>query len=168
MRQKQQGFTLIELLITMAIFSVIAVISYYALSSSFKTESIQTQHSDKLFTLQKTLNYIERDITQISNQNVLLIGSEFSFSSLQNEQLLKLRYSFDSGQIHRIDVTSQESQPRLLLIDNLTMVSVRVLDNQGNWRTSWQRQDDNYLKAIEIKFTHPYWGKLIKLVMLDE
>lgn len=166
--RKQQGFTLIELLITMAIFSVIAVISYYSLSSSFKSESIQIKHSESLFELQNTLNYIERDITQISNQNIALNNSVLEFTSLQNEQLFKLKYAFSMNQLHRIDASNQESQPTLILIDNISKVSIRVLTNKNIWQVNWAKTNKAYLKAIEVKFTHPYWGKIIKLVMLDE
>ena len=166
--RKQQGFTLIELLITMAIFSVIAVISYYALSNSFKNELIQTKHSEKLFALQKTLSYIERDITQISNQNIVLINSKLEFNSLQNEQLLKLLYVFQSGQLQRLDITHQNNQPTLVLINNITKTRIRALTNKDIWVTKWIKKDNVYLKAIEIKFTHPHWGDITKLVMLDE
>ena len=166
--RNQKGFTLIELLITMAIFSVIAVISYYSLSSSFKSESIQIKHSEALFELQKTLNYIERDITQISNQNVVLSNSILEFTSLQNEQLFEIKYIFNSGQLRRIDVSNQESQPTLTLIDNISKANIRVLTNKNIWQANWRKTNDAYLKAIEVKFTHPYWGNIIKLVMLDE
>ena len=166
--RKQQGLTLIELLITMAIFSVIAVISYYALSNSFKNESIQTKHSEKLFALQKTLNYIERDITQISNQTVSLSNSRLEFSSLQNEQLLKLLYVFQSGQLQRLDITHQDHQPTLVLINNITKTRIRALTNKDIWVTKWIKKDNAYLKAIEVKFTHPHWGDITKLVILDE
>ena len=166
--RKQQGLTLIELLITMAIFSVIAVISYYALSNSFKNESIQTKHSEKLFALQKTLNYIERDITQISNHTVSLSNSRLEFSSLQNEQLLKLLYVFQSGQLQRLDITHQDHQPTLVLINNITKTRIRALTNKDIWVTKWAKKDNTYLKAIEVKFTHPHWGDITKLVMLDE
>ena len=166
--KKQHGFTLIELLITMAIFSVIAVISYYALSSSFKSESIQIKHSNKLFELQKTLGYIERDITQISNQNITLNNLELNFSSLQNEQLLRLRYTLNSGQLQRSDITNEGVQPAISLLNDLSKVSIRALTNKNIWIVNWIKKDKAYLKAIEIKFTHPYWGEVIKLVMLDE
>ena len=61
---QRKSFTLIELLVTMAIFSVITVISYHALSASARNETVQGMHSEQLFQLQKTLNYLERDITQ--------------------------------------------------------------------------------------------------------
>jgi len=166
--RKQQGFTLIELLITMAIFSVIAVISYYALSSSFKNESIQIKHSEQLFALQKAVNYIERDITQISNQNIMLKNSELNFTSLQNEQLLKLKYTFNSGQLQRSDLTKEDPQPVISLLENLSKINIRALTDKDIWTVNWIKKDGAYLKAVEFKFTHPYWGDIVKLVMIDE
>ncbi len=120
------------------------------------------------FELQKTLNYIERDITQISNQNVVLSNSILEFTSLQNEQLFEIKYIFNSGQLRRIDVSNQESQPTLTLIDNISKANIRVLTNKNIWQANWRKTNDAYLKAIEVQFTHPYWGNIIKLVMLDE
>jgi general secretion pathway protein J len=166
--RNQQGFTLIELLITMAIFSVIAVISYYALGNSLKNESIQTKHSEKLFALQKTLSYIERDIAQISNQNITLKNSELLLFSLQNEQLLELKYTINSGQLQRSDITKENPQPIISLLNNLSKFSIRALANNNTWNSTWKKKERAYVKAIEIKFTHSYWGDIIKLVMLDE
>ncbi len=168
MTTQQKGFTLIELLITMAIFSVISVISYQALSTSFKNETIQSKHSDALFQLQRTLNYLERDITQTSNQNIVLNNAGISFNSIQNEQLLNIKYRFRSDQLIRIDNTNQEQQPSLSLINNLSRYSFKALDNKGRWQTHWNKKKDQYLKAVEIKFSHPYWGNITKLVMLNE
>ena len=168
MNIKQRGFTLIELLITMAIFSMISVISYQALSTSFKNESAQSKHSDALFQLQKTLNYLERDITQTSNQNIELNNDGISFNSIQNEQLLNIKYSFRSDQLIRIDNTNQEQQISLSLMNDLSRYSFKALDNKDQWQMHWSKQKDQYLKAVEIKFTHPYWGNITKLVMLNE
>ena len=61
MSKQRTAFTLIELMVAIAIFSSIASISYYALSASFQSKSVQNRHSSELFQLQKTLNFLERD-----------------------------------------------------------------------------------------------------------
>ena len=96
---QRKAFTLIELLVTMAIFSLIAAISYYSLSTSFQNEVVQDRHSGQLFQLQKTLNFIERDITQTSNQNITLDSSGLTLVTLQNDQLLSIHYSITSNQL---------------------------------------------------------------------
>ena len=56
MNTSRKAFTLIELLVTVAIFSLIASISYSLLSTSFKSKEIQNTHSDELFKLQNPIN----------------------------------------------------------------------------------------------------------------
>ncbi len=165
---QKKAFTLIELLVAMAIFSVIGVISYYSLSTSFKNEAVQGAHSEQLFQLQKTLSYLERDITQASNQNITLNASGLTFNSFQNDYLLSLNYSLQSNQLFRQDLTNSTDVKPLALQDNIKKASIRILDKQNNWQTKWRKNNGNRAKAVEIKFSHPYWGDLTKLVMIDD
>jgi prepilin-type N-terminal cleavage/methylation domain-containing protein len=165
---QRKAFTLIELMVSIAIFSLIASISYYSLSASFKSNEIQGRHSKELFQLQKTLNFLERDITQVSNQNITLDASGLTLVTFQNEELLIIQYSINSGQILRKDVTKPSESITLELLDQINTLTINVLDHQNQWQANWVGSEVNSAKAIEIKFKHPFWGNLIKLVMLDE
>ncbi|WP_201342010.1 hypothetical protein [Abyssogena phaseoliformis symbiont] len=109
MNTKQTRFTLIELLIIIVIFSIIATLSYSALNTSIKQKNAQKIHHKQLIELQKTLHHLERDITQIYNQVVVLDGSGLSIKSVQNEQLLKLNYSVFGKKLIRKDITNKEN-----------------------------------------------------------
>ncbi|SMN00339.1 General secretion pathway protein J [uncultured Candidatus Thioglobus sp.] len=164
---KQKGFTLIELLIAIAILSVISLITYNTLSTTLKHQSIQKQHSQDLTQLQKTLLYFERDFSQVFNQEIQLNQTTISLKSIQNDQLLNIQYQFDSNNIQRQDTSNPETSAQLILLTKLSQFKVRVLDNENKWHNTWRHQDNkNYLKALEIKFTHPYWGEIKKLVAL--
>jgi general secretion pathway protein J len=164
---KRKAFTLIELMVTIAIFSLIASISYYSLSASFKNKSVQDSHSAELFQLQKTLNFLERDITQISNQNVTLDSSGLTLVTLQNDELITIQYSVISNQLLRKDI-SNKSEPIILeLLNQISTPTIRVLDQEGQWQIKWNYSESNSVKAIEIKFKHPFWGDVTKLVMID-
>ncbi len=165
---QRKSFTLIELLVTMAIFSVITVISYHALNSSARNETVQGMHSEQLFQLQKTLNYLERDITQTSNQNINLSSSGLTIDTLQNDQLLTINYAISSNQLFRQDITNSSESKTLALLDNVKKATITILDDQNQWQMKWRKNDNNRAKAIEIKFSHPYWGNLNKLVMIDD
>jgi|TARA_B100000586_G_scaffold157496_1_gene114613 general secretion pathway protein J len=165
---QRKSFTLIELLVTMAIFSVITVISYHALSASARNETVQGMHSEQLFQLQKTLNYLERDITQTSNQNINLSSSGLTIDTLQNDQLLTINYAISSNQLFRQDITNSSESKTLALLDNVKKATITILDDQNQWQMKWRKNDNNRAKAIEIKFSHPYWGNLNKLVMIDD
>jgi len=168
MNTSRKAFTLIELLVTVAIFSLIASISYSVLSTSFKSKEIQNTHSDELFKLQKTLNFIERDISQISNQNIMLNANGLTFSTFQNDELLFIQYAVSSNQLLRKDITSPSKPVALELLDQVNNLSVRLLDHEGQWLLEMNINENTMIKAIEIKLKHPFWGDLTKLVLIDD
>ncbi len=165
---KQQGFTLVELLIAIAILSVISVISYSALSNTLKHQSSQKEHSQNLDQLQKTLLYLARDFSQTFHQEITLEGNNIQLKSVQNDTLLTLNYQFNGGTIIRQDATNPDQKAQLILLTSATQIKVRLLDNTNKWHTEWQYKNGSkeYLIAIEIKFTHPYWGEIKKVVTL--
>jgi len=168
MRIQRKAFTLIELMVTIAIFALVASMSYYSLSASFNNGVVQESHSEELFQLQKTLNFLERDITQTSNQQIDLDQSGLTIMTLQNDQLLTIRYSVKSNQLFRKDITNPSEQRVLGLLDQISSANIKILDQQSRWQSEWSRGSVGPAKAIEIQLDHPYWGNLIKLVMLDE
>ena len=165
---QRKAFTLIELMVTIAIFALIASMSYYSLSASFNNGVAQESHSEELFQLQKTLNFLERDITQTSSQQIDLDQSGLQIVTLQNDQLLTIKYSVNSNQLFRKDITNPSEQRVLGLLDQISSANIKILDQQSRWQSEWNRGSVGPAKAIEIQLNHPYWGNLIKLVMLDE
>ena len=165
---QRKAFTLIELMVTIAIFALIASMSYYSLSASFNNGVAQESHSEELFQLQKTLNFLERDITQTSSQQIDLDQSGLQIVTLQNDQLLTIKYSVNSNQLFRKDITNPSEQRVLGLLDQISSANIKILDQQSRWQSEWNRGSVGPAKAIEIQLSHPYWGNLIKLVMLDE
>ena len=155
-------------MVTIAIFALIASMSYYSLSASFNNGVAQESHSEELFQLQKTLNFLERDITQTSNQQIVLDQSGLTIVTLQNDQLLAIKYSVNSNQLFRKDITNPSEQRVLGLLDQISSANIKILDQQSRWQSEWNRGSMGPAKAIEIQLNHPYWGNLIKLVMLDE
>ena len=155
-------------MVTIAIFALIASMSYYSLSASFNNGVAQESHSEELFQLQKTLNFLERDITQTSSQQIDLDQSGLQIVTLQNDQLLTIKYSVNSNQLFRKDITNPSEQRVLGLLDQISSANIKILDQQSRWQSEWNRGSMGPAKAIEIQLNHPYWGNLIKLVMLDE
>ena len=164
---QRQAFTLIELMVAIAIFSLIASISYYSLSASFKNKTVQDSHSSQLFKLQKTLAFLERDITQISNQNITLNNSGLTLVTLQNDELLTIQYSVNSNQLLRKDISNKSVPIILELLNQISTPTIRVLDQEYQWQIKWNYSESKSAKAIKIKFNHPFWGDLTKLVMID-
>jgi prepilin-type N-terminal cleavage/methylation domain-containing protein len=164
---KHKGFTLVEILITTIIFAILSTMTYSVINNSLKSEKIQKKHSENLTQLQHTLNFISRDMTQIFTKDFELNEYSFIFNSLQNDELLKLAYSVNEGQLIRKDITDKEASIDLILISEIEKSSIRLLDVKNKWHTQWKKINNNELKAIEIKFEHPSWGKIIKLVAIQ-
>ena len=164
---QRKAFTLIELMVAIAIFSLIASISYYSLSASFKNKSVQDSHSSQLLQLQKTINFLERDITQISNQNITLDNSGLTLITLQNDELLTIQYSVNSNQLLRKDMSSISEPIILELLNQISTPIIKILDQENQWQINWNSSKNSSAKAIEIKFKHPFWGDLTKLVLID-
>ena len=167
MNIQRKAFTLIELMVTIAIFALVASMSYYSLSASFNNGVAQERHSGELFQLQKTLNFLERDITQISNQNITLNNSGLTLITLQNDELLTIQYSVNSNQLLRKDISSISEPITLELLNQISTPIIRVLDQENQWQINWNFSENISARAIEIKFKHPFWGDLTKLVMID-
>ncbi|CAC9628832.1 hypothetical protein [uncultured Gammaproteobacteria bacterium] len=163
---KQYGFTLVELLIAITILSVIGVISYGALNSTLKHQSVQKRHSQNLIKLQRTLLYFERDFSQVFQGMVTLNKKELQLKSVQNDTLLVINYQF-SGSIIRQDSTNVSKSVNLILLEKIKNSKIRLLDNKNKWHTTWEPENNkNYLKAIEIKFLHPHLGEIKKVVAI--
>ena len=162
-----KGFTLVEILITTLIFAILSTMTYSVINNSLKSEKIQKQHSSDLTQLQHTLNFINRDMTQLFNKTVKLDEFSFKFNTLQNGEILSLEYLVDENKLIRIDNTNKEKPVQLILMSKMTESSIRLLDVENRPWKKWNEKNKNELKAIEIKFEHPSWGKIIKLVSIQ-
>jgi prepilin-type N-terminal cleavage/methylation domain-containing protein len=160
---KQQGFTLVELIIAIAIFAVIATASYDALTSFNNSKQIYSKNAKILNKLQEFSLILDRDFNQIFDNDLTLEKEVIVFKSIQNDKLLNIAYNFAKDKIRRKVDDYQET-----LLDELSEVKIRLLDNNNKWHTKWQKKKDNYIKALELKFEHPNFGEITKLAILDE
>ena len=163
---KQLGFTLIELLIAISIFSLIAITSYTSLSN-FNKSSINLQKNIKeIQSLQTLMLFLDRDFSQVYNQEIVFKDNNITIDSLQNNKIIRIKYSFNEDNIVRsVDVNTKKAE--LTLIKNISKVKVRLLDNKNKWLLKWKKINGKHITAIEIKFDSIF-GEIIKLVMIDE
>ena len=68
--QRQSGFTLLEVLVAIAVFSVVAMVSYTTLDTYLDQRARLTQHYGKLERLQRLFILLERDIQYTLNRMV--------------------------------------------------------------------------------------------------
>lgn len=58
----QQAFTLIEVLVAMAVFAILAVLSYSALNQTLQNSEILGERMDRLQSIQRTMRYLANDL----------------------------------------------------------------------------------------------------------
>lgn len=95
-------------------------------------------------------------------------------------ELVRVRYSVRSNQLVRerwnVLDRARDSQPeKIFLLDDVSDFHLQVFSN-GGWTTSWpglaQSQKDKKTlplpEAVEIRFTHPVWGDIRRIIALPE
>jgi general secretion pathway protein J len=95
-------------------------------------------------------------------------------------ELVRLRYSVRSNQLIRerwnVLDRARDSQPeKIVLLDDVSDFRLQVFAN-GSWGASWpglaQSQKDKKTlplpEAVEIRFTHPLWGEIRRIIPLPE
>lgn len=160
--QRNKGFTLIEMVIAIAIFAIIAVAGYSSLSN-FNHSSKQIEKTiDSLQDLQTFLTFVDRDFSQVFNQEIYFEKNELKIQSIQDNQIIDISYNFKEDEIIR-----SEDETDLSILTNISKLKVRLLDDNNKWQTKWQKNNKNYIKVIEFKFNSDF-GEIIKLVLIDE
>jgi general secretion pathway protein J len=161
----QKGFTLIEMLISIALFSIIAIAGYSSLSSFSKSSKNIQNSANELEKIQTLTMFFDRDFSQIFNQQINFKNSKITITSIQNNKIIEVLYDFNKGKIVRI-----ENENELVLIDNISKIKVRLLDEKNKWHNRWTTvtgKNQRYIKVIEVKFDTSF-GEIIKMVMIDE
>ncbi|MGL5007306.1 MAG: type II secretion system minor pseudopilin GspJ [Plesiomonas sp.] len=123
------GFTLLELLIAIAIFAFLTMSAYQVVDGVRRTEVISKEHSTRLIELQKSMQYLQRDLGQMlarkvrsdfaDPEPVLLVGNGLLGSDsmgirvvrsglinpqmqLPRSQLLRVGYRIKDQQLQRL------------------------------------------------------------------
>ena len=160
------GFTLLELLVAMAVFAIVSVSVYAALSQMLLSRSVLQTHYSGLADLQRVLVYLERDVMQAVARPVkgpygdqvpalhLVKGTTLSLTRTgamayqkAESSLLRIRYRVADAVVQRaVSVVLDQAQDSRFderpLVDQVAVFELAVFD-QGNWYTDWPRTDRN-------------------------
>lgn len=188
-----RGFTLLELLIALAIFALIAVIAYRSLLSVVQVVGQIEQTTQQLTQLQLTFQKLQQDIMQLRyrpirneyGDNVAAIQGttqqlEFTRAGWRNplqqprSQLQRVNYSLEQRTLWRtywqvLDRTRDSRPQRTALLEEVTGLKLRFLDNQLEWHEEWLSSETKtektlQLKAIEVTLNVSGWGELTWLL----
>jgi len=188
---RQFGLTLLELLVATAIFSIMSAAAYSSLQSSLKAEENFEASMQEVEAVQMCLSVFQRDIMQLSPRTVrdafgdgepamvLSNGRELSFTRggnfsslrLDRPELTRVAYTLRAGQLirsqwRRLDPTQGERPLSAPLLDKVSNLQIRVLDQSGIWHLDWPMAASGTIRALEITLELEGWGEIRRLVPL--
>ncbi|MFT5450640.1 MAG: general secretion pathway protein J [Enterobacterales bacterium] len=166
-----KGFTLIEIIVAVAIFGMLSIGAYTVLDAGVRSQRQTEFRLEKLATLQRALQSIEKDLQMLSLRQVrdefgdkvpLLRGQsdvsgqasvlEFTRSNWRNpaglprSNMQHIIYNFEQGKLsrlHNIFLDQVSSSPKVtrVLLDDLKSMSISFLNEAGQWSNTWSMLD---------------------------
>jgi len=154
------GFTLLELLVALAIFGLLAAMSYGGLQAVLEQQSSTELAADRLGALQKMYLIMQRDIEQIVPRTVRdeygdaqqpLVGGDAlqltrggwrNPAGRQRSTLQRVGYAFDDEQLVRytwsvLDRAQDSEALQQPLIEDVEGMQLRYLDRNDEWQEQW-------------------------------
>ena len=154
------GFTLLELLVALAIFSLVAVMSYEGLKSVLNQQAATEVQADALAQLQKVYLLLQRDIEQVVPRPVrdefgdeqpalagddalqLTRGGWSNPAGRLRSSLQRVGYAYEDRQLVRYSWAvldrAQDSEPqRQPLIGDIEEMTIRYLAANNEWEDRW-------------------------------
>ena len=188
-----RGFTLLELLVALAIFSLMAVIAYGGLQSVLSSQETIEIEIKRLNDLQMTFSIMGRDIENMVARKIRgkygdiepamrsddnLTVAYFELSRLgghilpvnHKSAIERVAYTLEDGnlfrQYWRVLDRSQDSSPiKMILMQGVEELHVRLLDDDMQWNRSWGNGEDksSLPKAVEIEIVVEKLGSIKRL-----
>ncbi len=154
------GFTLLELLVALAIFSLIAIMSYNGLKVVLNTQAATEIQADSLAELQKVYLLLQRDIEQVVPRPVrdeygdeqpalaggdalqLTRGGWSNPAGRLRSSLQRVGYAYEDRHLVRYSWAvldrAQDSEPqRQPLIGDIEEMTIRYLGTNNEWEDLW-------------------------------
>lgn len=195
---QQRGFTLLEIIIAVGIFAVISALAYGGLNtvlrSAHKTEAVAAD----LQKLQLAISILQQDLSQITNRPVrnefgereaallspAAFGRLISFTrrgwknpaERPRSTLQRVAYRLDGTRLIReywpqLDAAPGTETRQVPLLDGVTEVRFRFMDEQQKWRNEWPPLSATKKLlappvAVEITLVTEKWGSIPRLFVL--
>jgi general secretion pathway protein J len=195
---RPRGFTLLELLVALAIFALVAVMAYGGLATVLDQQFATEEIAGELAQLQKTYMVMQRDLEQIMPRPVrdefgtpvapVLGGTQLQVTrggwsnpaGHPRSSLRRIGYGLDEQELVRYAWSvldrAQDSEPlEQPLLDGVTGIQVRYLDENREWVDSWPpvatatASDGDIMvmpRAVEFQLEHERFGLITWLFQM--
>ena len=165
---RNQGFTLIEIMVAVAIFAVMSMLAWGALSGSLSNAEMLTERMDRLQAIQRTMRYLTSELTQASPRPIRdelgdtlepavlsSLGSDFALelthggwrnpAGLPRSTLQRTAYRIEDEQLVRyhwtvLDRTYANEPVQTILLDDVESLQFRFFDDSGEVSEVWPPQ----------------------------
>ena len=200
---RQKGFTLLELLIASIIFAIMAIMAYGGLANVMDNSKSSQTALKRLQQVQQSVSVLNRDFLQIlpravrdeygnvqpalsAGNNIdnlveFTRGGRVNPANLLRSTLLRVAYRLEEEKLVRLQWPQLDNAPgaeakQTMLIDDVENVSIRFLDQNGEWQELWpplnsaggtNTGNTTELTAIEIVLQLKDWGDIRRLYAMN-
>lgn len=162
-----RGFTLLEVLIAIGITAVVGLGVWQVLSGIVQSRDRVDELAVQFEALQRTMLFLERDITQAVNRPARDIYGDFelALTSRENDYVLLLTrqgwrnplgirrsnlqrvgWEYTGDTIRRrywvsVDQAQEDESRDALMLEDVIAFRIRFMDDQQNWQDNWPDED---------------------------
>jgi general secretion pathway protein J len=162
------GFTLMEVLIAVAITAIIGLGVWQVIHGVVTSRDRVNELAEQFDGLEKTMLFLERDITQVVNRPARDLYGDFQPAlttrddgfalmltrqgwrnplGLRRSNLQRVGWEYTGDELRRrywpnVDQGQEDNSEDVLLLDQVTSFKLRFLDEQGNWHDDWPLNED--------------------------